>query len=139
MYAFELASALRTVAKLDPFAGETITVGPSNTGTWTQSWTLSVYDGLTCTQSFNVIAGLVVNHGAVSAIDANVGGFYSLTGVTTRVARFSAISYATLTAQTVIFVWAFHYEAHSARHWSLITVSHYLHVWVASKSCCKGS
>ena len=83
-------------------------MGPSNTGTWTQSWTLSVYDGLTCTQSFNAIAGLVVNHGAVSAVDAN-GAFYLLTGVTTRVARFSDISYSTLTAQTVIFVWEFYY------------------------------
>jgi hypothetical protein len=113
-------------------------VGPGNTGTWTQSWTLSVYDGLTCTQSFGAIAALVVNRGAASAIDASPP-FYLLTGVTTRVAHFSEITYATLTAQTVGFVLAFHYGAHSARHWWLITVSLYLRALRGCKSSCKGS
>ena len=83
-----------------PFAGEVITAGPGVTGVWTQSWTLSIYDGLTCTGSFLAGALLAVQ----ASTSAAFGVFYLPTGVTTRVDTWAGFSYSTLTPQIALLV-----------------------------------
>lgn len=83
-----------------PFFGEVITVGPGATGVWTQSWTLSINNGLTCTGSF-VAGALLAVQGTTSPV---FNFFYLPTGVTTIVQSWPEFSYSTLTPQIASLV-----------------------------------
>ena len=86
--------------KLEPFDGEQITVGPSDTGVFSQSWTLSISDGLTCPGSFIAAAIIVINGQTLDSGEI----FYLPTGVATRVTTWSAITSAALLPQVAPMV-----------------------------------
>ena len=72
-----------------------MTAGPGVTGVWTQAWTLSIDDGLTCTGSFLAVALLEIEGTSSNVFDV----FFLTTGVTTRVDSWPEFSYSTLTPQ----------------------------------------
>jgi hypothetical protein len=97
-----------TNAKVVPSTDETVTVAPTDTGQWTQSWELTVYYGFICTGEFQAAAALEINGENAFAESGDL--FYLPTGKTTRVETWPGITSAALTPQVATLVSDFRKE-----------------------------
>jgi hypothetical protein len=88
---------------VDPSNGQTITLGSTETGVWTQTWELSVLAGDRCTGAHTLHGQFFVNGKTYNLLDGTEVYILS-TGVMTEVATWSNVSYATLTPQTATIV-----------------------------------
>jgi hypothetical protein len=88
---------------VNPSNGQTITLGPTKTGAWTQAWELSVLPGDTCSGAHTLHGQFFVNGKTYNLLNGTEVYILS-TGVMTEVATWSGASYATLTPQTATVV-----------------------------------